>query len=120
MSNDPLLEMKTYLSSSPNCAVQLGVIKTNYQNQTLSLKELSLFEDMYTNPQNLETLGHFFFKLYFLVFLQMFGIMDRVQDFDANLEYLKTYSEIFVLKMLLWRFLFWCILAFSGMTALEE
>lgn len=101
MSNDPLLEMKTYLSSSPNCAVQLGVIKTNYQNQTLSLKELSLFEDMYTNPQNLETLGHFYFKLYFLVFLQMFGIMDRVQDFDANLEYLKTYSEIFVLKMLL-------------------
>lgn len=76
MSNDPLLDMKTYLSSSPKCAVQFGVIKTNYQNQTLSRKELSLFEDIYTNPPNLETLGHFYFKLYFLVFLQMFGIMD--------------------------------------------
>lgn len=71
-SNDPLLEMKTYLSSSPICAVQFSMIKTNYQNQTLSRKELSLFEDIYTNPKNLETLGHF----YFLVFLQMFGIMD--------------------------------------------
>lgn len=72
MSNDPLLEMKTYLSSSPICAVLFGMIKTNYQKQTLSRKELSLFEDIYTNPKNLETLGHF----YFLAFLQMFDIMD--------------------------------------------
>lgn len=43
----------------------------------------------------------------------------RVQDFDLDLKYLKTYPGTFVLKMLLWGFLFWSILSLSGMVGLE-